>query len=352
MKVNWTIMAATAILAAATPAANAATTPANANLPKADPVKDGVEAWSRGDYAGAVKLWRPAAIAGNADAQFNMGQAYKLGRGVSVDLLAAEDWYRKAAQQGHLQAEDNLGLVMFQNGKRQDALPLLEKAANRGEPRAQYIYGTALFNGDLVRKDWPRAYAMMTRASAAGLAPASSSLSQMDQFIPMDQRQKGLAMARDLEIAAAKPVMGTGPARPVSRPPQSTGPVVRPVELPPVMNTPQPEPQQQTQGQADPEPETAPADPRPPVPRPAPKPAAIGKGWRVQLGAFGDASKARSLYKSLQSSIPVLAGYQAVLVPAGAVTRLQAGPMANRGEAEQVCATVKAKGQGCLAVSP
>ncbi len=331
MRVKWVLLAATAFLVAAAPAPKA---PVN-------PVKDGVEAWSRGDYANAVKAWRPSAIAGDADAQFNLGQAYKLGRGVPVDLLAAEDWYRKAAQKGHLQAEDNLGLVMFQNGKRQEALPLLEKAANRGEPRAQYIFGTALFNGDLVKKDWVRAYALMTRASASGLAPASASLAQMDQFIPMDQRQKGLAIARDLEIASAKPVMDNLPQRPVSRPQLPAGPV----ETPPAFEIPA----------ADPGPVQRPEQPAVvsrPTPKPTPKPATIGKGWRVQLGAFGDASKARSLFASLQSSIPVLGKYQAVLVPAGAVTRLQAGSMASKTEAEQVCAAVKAKGQGCLAVSP
>ena len=52
-------------------------------------VKAGVDAWSRGDYRKAVEEWRPAAIAGDADAQFNLGQAYKLGRGVPVDMAMA-----------------------------------------------------------------------------------------------------------------------------------------------------------------------------------------------------------------------------------------------------------------------
>jgi uncharacterized protein len=335
MMIKSVILAAAAFLVAAAPAPTASS----------NPVKEGVEAWGRGDYSNAVKAWRPAAIAGDADAQFNMGQAYKLGRGVSADLLAAEDWYRKSAQQGHLQAEDNLGLVMFQNGKRQEAMPLLQKSANRGEPRAQYIYGTALFNGDLVNKDWVRAYAFMTRASAAGLAPASSSLGQMDQHIPIDQRQKGQALARELEAAAAKPVIAspTLPVRPVSRPPQSTGPVARPVDIPPAATGPEDEPDQP--------PVERPVVP-PAAPRPQPKPAVVGKGWRVQLGAFGDPSKARSLFSSLKSSIPALSPYQAVLVPAGAVTRLQAGPIASKSEADQVCAAVKAKGQGCLVVNP
>ena len=112
---------------------------ASAALPAHATVKAGVDAWDRGDYAGAVAQWRAQAIAGDADAQFNLAQAYKLGRGVPADLKVAEDWYRKAAAQGHIRAEDNLGLVMFQNGDRQRALPYIEKSANRGDPRAQYV---------------------------------------------------------------------------------------------------------------------------------------------------------------------------------------------------------------------
>jgi len=62
-------------------------------------VKAGVDAWGRGDYQTAVKEWRGPAASGNPDAQFNLAQAYKLGRGVPMDLRQAESWYKKAADQ-------------------------------------------------------------------------------------------------------------------------------------------------------------------------------------------------------------------------------------------------------------
>jgi uncharacterized protein len=326
--------------------------------PAAADVKAGVDAWSKGNYAAAIKAWRPLAISGDADAQFNMGQAYKLGRGVPVDLLQAEDWYRKAALQGHLQAEDNYGLVQFQNGNRQQAMPWIEKSAARGEPRSQYILGTAMFNGDMVAKDWVRAYALMTRASAAGLAPASASLAQMDRYIPIDQRQKGLAMARNLELAAAKPVLAPTTSQP-SRPAPVRPSIVKPVELPPSMPT------AIDPVEIDPiEPAPAPiatSKPRPVATAPkvvppkatAPKPAAVaGKGWRVQLGAFGDESRARALFSSLEKKVGGLSGLTPYLVKAGAVTRLQAGPIASAGAADKLCAQVKAAGNGCLPLNP
>jgi uncharacterized protein len=327
--------------------------------PASADVKAGVEAWSKGNYSAAIKSWRPLAISGDADAQFNMGQAYKLGRGVPVDLLQAEDWYRKAALQGHLQAEDNYGLVQFQNGNRQQAMPWIEKSSARGEPRAQYILGTALFNGDMVTKDWVRAYALMTRASAAGLAPASASLAQLDRYIPIDQRQKGLAMARNLELAAAKPVLA-----PVSPQPTRPAPVrpgsVKAVDLPPSMpnktevldtnavNLPPAAPV------VTPKPRPAAVSPKPPLAQPdTSKPTAVaGKGWRVQLGAFGEESRARALFSTLEKRVGGLSGLTPYLVKAGAVTRLQAGPIASAAAADKLCAQVKAAGNGCLPLNP
>jgi uncharacterized protein len=315
-------------------------------------VKTGVDAWSRGDYPAAIKEWRPLAINGDADAQFNLGQAYKLGRGVPVDFKLAEGWYRKAADQGHFQAEDNLGLILFQNGDRPKAMPYIEKSANRGEPRAQYVLATALFNGDLAKKDWVRAYALMTRASASGLSQASASLAQMDQFIPLDQRQKGLAMARDLEAAAQRPQFAEAPS--VKRPPRAPEPPIRVAEIP--ASTPEP-------AMADKPVEVAAIEapammkPKPvikSVPKPTPPaPAAItGPAWRVQLGAFGDQDNARALWGKLQGRVSALSGLQPYYVKAGNVMRLQAGPIAGKAAAERVCASVKSSGQGCLAVGP
>ncbi|MGH6652544.1 MAG: SPOR domain-containing protein [Sphingopyxis sp.] len=187
-------------------------------------VKDGVDQWEAGSPQQAVSIWRPLALAGDADAQFNLGQAYKLGRGVPADLVQAEDWYRRAAKQGHLQAEDNLGLVLFTANRREEAMPYIVRSAARGEPRAQYVLGTAMFNGDLAAQDWPRAYALTKRASDAGLGIASARLAQLDSLIPLDQRQAGLALLPEMEKAeqrerlAAVNAAAPPPAKPAASP--------------------------------------------------------------------------------------------------------------------------------------
>lgn len=272
-----------------------------------NPVKAGVEAWSRGDYKTAVEQWRPPAIAGDPDAQFNLGQAYKLGRGVAPDLSIAEDWFRRAALQGHPRAEVNYGLALFQNNKRAEALPWLEKAANRGEPRAQFVLGTMYFNGDVVQKDWVRAYALMTRSSQSGLPQASGALAQMDKNISLQDRQSALALARQYADQAN-----------------------RPEPLPDAVAS-----------SAAPVPRTRPAphdaDAAAAVTHATPKPSA-GGGWRVQLGAFGDPDNAHKLWGQVGGRFP---GRQAYYVKTGRLTRLLVGPYASRAEANGACGAVK-----------
>jgi len=284
--------------------------PAMAQVSQQDPVKEGVDAWERGDYKTAVDKWRGPAIAGNPDAQFNLGQAYKLGRGVPADLNQAEQWYRKAAIQGHPQAEDNYGLALFQNGKRAEAVPWLEKSANRGEPRAQFVLGTMYFNGDGVTRDWVHAYALMVRSSQSGLPQAATALAQMDKYVSLQERQQGLALARTYEENANRPRPPVDYASNQPRPP---------VRTPPVRTTPRPTP-----------------TPTPTqVATTTPRPAAIRDGgWRLQLGAFGDPGNARKLWGQLGSRFP---GRQVYYVKAGNLTKVLVGPFASRAEAAGAC---------------
>ena len=189
---------ASALVALAVPAAAQA-----GSAETAASVRQGVDAASRNDYAAAVKLWQGPAAAGDADAQYNLGMAFKNGLGVTADLARAEELFRKAATQGHVDAGDQYGLLLFQTGRRREALPWLESAAEHGEERAQYVLGTAHYNGDFVPKDWITAYALMSSAAGQGLLQARSSLAMMDQTIPLEQRQQGIALAQEMQKKAS-----------------------------------------------------------------------------------------------------------------------------------------------------
>ena len=66
---------------------------------------------------------------------------------------AAIPGQRRVGAQGHARAADTYGLILFQSGRREVALPYVEAAARRGDPRSQYLLGVAHFNGDLVAKE-------------------------------------------------------------------------------------------------------------------------------------------------------------------------------------------------------
>ena len=313
------------------------------SMPARADVLAGVTAWEAGDYARAVREWRPLAVAGDADAQFNLGQAYKLGRGVTQDLAQAAEWFGRAAQQNHLQASDNLGLVLYDMGNKADALPWLTQSAERGEPRAQFVMGAELFNGERISRDLPRAYAFMKRASDAGLQRAGAALVQMDAAIPLEQRRQGLALATAMEQSEGQARLAAMTAATTPRP--RVAATITPTELPPSVPgttyTPPPI-------GGDPVPATV-AMVAPPIVTPAAAagaPAASAGGvWRIQLGAFSTRARAQSQWSTLARRLP---GAEPVYTTAGTVVRLQAGPYASRGEAERACATVRP--QACFPV--
>ncbi len=72
---------------------------------------EGVAAYKQGDYATALREWRPLAEQGVAEAQSRLGFMYTFGEGVSQDHAEAVKWYRKAAEQGNAKAQKYLGLI-------------------------------------------------------------------------------------------------------------------------------------------------------------------------------------------------------------------------------------------------
>ena len=276
----------------------------------AQSVKAGIEAWQKADYSAAVAIWRPLAEKGDADAAFNLGQAYRLGRGVAVNLGAAQSWFERAARTGHVDAATTLGLMLFENGNQTGGLRWLAQAADKGEPRAMLVYGTALFNGDGVPRDPVLGYAFVSRAAAQGLQPAKDTLAQLDDLLPLEQRKQGVALALQKAKVAPPPGSRTAP-----KPPKVA---------------------------ATPAPSKAPA-------AKASLPAVVATGaWRIQLGAFSKRSSAESLFRKV-SGASDLAGRQAYYIPVGAITRLQVGPFASRAAAAAACASLK--GQACFPVT-
>ena len=73
--------------------------------------KKGIESYESGDYATALREWKPLAEQGDASAQYNQGLMYFNGDGVPQDYKTAVWWFRLAAQKGHADAQFNLGFM-------------------------------------------------------------------------------------------------------------------------------------------------------------------------------------------------------------------------------------------------
>jgi len=245
------------------------------------------------------------------------------------------------------------------------------------------VLGIAHFNGDLVKKDWRRAYALLTLANSAGLPQARGALAQMDEYIPLEDREAAQPMAAALkaeaeaararQLAAVDLALGTdAPTVPVVTTPAQPQPVARPAGTPRLAGT------ASTAGSAGADYTPPSAQPTvvaaqeaedlsraavtvaaapdatrvtTPAPQAPPTPAAaverLSGPWKVQLGAFGVPGNAEKLWSQLAGRSEI-AGRERVLLKSGRLTRLLAGGYASREDASAACASLKRSGQACL----
>ena len=68
----------------------------------------GDAAFEADDFKEAAKWYRKAAEQGHVSAQYNLGYMYHSGKGVTQDYGEAVKWYRKAAEQGEAEAQYSL----------------------------------------------------------------------------------------------------------------------------------------------------------------------------------------------------------------------------------------------------
>jgi TPR repeat protein len=80
--------------------------PASAqDQPLADPLQEGLRAYSQRNFVGALRHWTPLAQRGNASAQYNLGRMYARGEGVSRDLPEAYKWFTLASAGGRREGD-------------------------------------------------------------------------------------------------------------------------------------------------------------------------------------------------------------------------------------------------------
>jgi TPR repeat protein len=286
---------------------------------------EGVRKWRAGDWAGAVAAWTQPAAAGDPDALFNMGQAYRLGRGVPQNTDVALDYYRRASARGHVAATANLGITLYQAGRKAEALTPLRSAADAGDARAAYVLGLATFAGDGAPRNPALGLAYVLRARELGLEMAGPQVQRMTALLPDADRARAEAAAVALSTGAPVAV-ALGTPRPTAAPASTAA--AAPAGAPAAAAGPAPAATAAAQASPD------------------------AREWRVQLGAYATEPAARTAWATLVAQLAdLLDGQSPLYSPRGSLVRLQLGPFAERAEAAELCARLSAAGRPCFVTS-
>ena len=78
-----------------------------------DDFSRGLVAYNSGDYATALRIWRPLAERAEPRSEAGLGFMYYRGLGVAADDREAAVWLRRAAEHGQAEGQLMLGLLFF-----------------------------------------------------------------------------------------------------------------------------------------------------------------------------------------------------------------------------------------------
>ncbi|MEZ5299709.1 MAG: hypothetical protein R3F11_03435 [Verrucomicrobiales bacterium] len=110
------------------------------DAPAGSPVAQALALYKGGKAEEAAKAFEKLATEGSMEAQFALAMLYDLGHGVPRSVADAETWYQRAANQGHMAAQYNLGELLLRTANTDDGVKRgaaeIEKAAKAGSQRA------------------------------------------------------------------------------------------------------------------------------------------------------------------------------------------------------------------------
>ena len=119
---------------------------------------------------------RTAAESGDTAAQMRLGWWYQQGVTGTVDLEAAEIWYRRAADAGNAKAQFQLARLYFASKRADEAVSWLRRAADAGDASAKAWLAWAYRTGTGVGVDDAEARRWQAAAADSGSAPLQSAL--------------------------------------------------------------------------------------------------------------------------------------------------------------------------------
>ena len=138
------------------------------------------------DYAVARKELEPPAEAGDAEAQFLLGEIYRRGLGVSASPRMAQKWYAPAAAQGHGGAAGELGILYWKARKKEQALEFLRAGAKANHVRAMYTLAILDYRGAEVGLNEKERNDLFLRAAKGGHPDAQAKHAHNLRFGKLD----------------------------------------------------------------------------------------------------------------------------------------------------------------------
>ena len=147
------------------------------------------------DLRAAAEYYRKSAEKGHPKGQYNWATTLKDGAAVARDERTAAEWFRRSADQGNAGAQRELGLLYsIGSGLAEDrvqAIAWLRRAADQGDAEAQYWVGRSFAEGYGSAKDQALAAGWFKKSAEQGFVDAQRKLGIMlfdGSGIKMDQQ--------------------------------------------------------------------------------------------------------------------------------------------------------------------
>lgn len=149
----------------------------------AETLQDALDAIQAGDTARAFGIYTQLAAEGNAKAEYNLGQMYLSGDGVSQDMDQATHWFRRSAEHGFAEAQYMLGSLHFHRvaplQSPEEAIMWYRKAAEQGHARSELNLGDLYLKGEVVPQDTGQALRWYRLAASHGSGEAQHHLGML-----------------------------------------------------------------------------------------------------------------------------------------------------------------------------
>jgi Sel1 repeat-containing protein len=157
---------------------------------------------------GVFKFQKKLAKNGNVLAQYQLGNMYADGRGTQQDLVAAREWYTKAAEQDSRPAENRLVyLDIVEKGydktRHKDWLKQLHVSANN-DAEAAMLLGGMYKKGFVVNRNLKLARNYYMRAVTQDLALAEVELESIDEMLAAEKNQRQAKEAKKQQVQKLK----------------------------------------------------------------------------------------------------------------------------------------------------